>query len=161
MNPQAHRLAPLAQESIVRTRRKKCCLMVCMATVCAPLAGCFNAESMIESRRAGALSVEVDLGKFRISLPQPAETTAVAEIQFHAFGQVAHRNLNFVEESLEKNGPEIRHRLLLATRQLKPHEIEDPGLVSLRLHIASVLNELLPDEPLQTVGFYHFRFSNF
>jgi len=78
-------------------------------------------KGMIKSRRAGALgalTVEVDLGKFRISLPQPAETTAVAEIQFHAFGQVAHRNLNLVEESLEKNGPEIRHRLLLATRQL-------------------------------------------
>ena len=134
-----------------------------ISTTCFLLNGCFNAESLIEARRAeaiGARLVEVDLGKFHISLPQPAETTAVAEVQFHVFGQVAYRNLELVEESLEKNGPEIRHRLLLATRQLKPSEIVDRELQSLRSHIANVFNETLPEEPLQSVGFYNFRFSD-
>ena len=128
------------------------------------MSGCFNAESMIESRRADALGarlVEVDLGKFHISLPQPPETTALAEIRFHIFGQVANRNLDIVQKSLETNGPEIHHRLLLATRQLRPGEINDPELTSLRTHIVNVFNETLPEEPLQSVGFYYFRFSDF
>jgi len=131
---------------------------------CMLASGCFNAESMIEAHRAVAIRArleEVDLGEFHVSLPQPAETTAVAEIQFHAFGQVANRDLDGVKESLEKNGTQLRHRLLLATRHLTPEEINDPELTSLRTHIVDVFNESLPGAPLQSVGIYHFRFSNF
>jgi hypothetical protein len=126
--------------------------------------GCFNAESIIQTHRAetlGARLEEVDLGVYHISLPQPVETTAIAEIDFHVFGQVANRDLKKVIKLVEKNGPELRHRLLLAARQLKSHDVCDPELAALRTQIVSVFNETLPGEPLQSVGFYHFRYTNF
>ena len=136
---------------------------ICVLMACLPCAGCFDAEAMIEARRTVAIRArleEVDLGEFRISLPQPVETAEVAEIDFHAFGQVTNRDLDKVKESLETLKPQLRHRLLLAARQLTVQEIEDPRLASLRAHIVDVVNETLPGEPLQSVGFYHFRFSN-
>ena len=130
---------------------------------CVVLVGCFNAEAMVEARRAVAIKArleEVDLGEFRVTLPRPPQSNEVAEIQFHAFGHVANRDLRVVQEALEEHGPEFRHRLLLATRQLGMREIEDPYLQSLRRQIAEVVNETLPGEPLQSVGFYRFSFSN-
>ena len=128
-----------------------------------PLVGCFDAESMVEARRAVAIKArleEVDLGEFRVTLPRPPETNEVAEISFHVFGHVANRDLRMVQDALETHGPELRHKLLLATRQLGMEEIEDPQLQSLRNYVAEVINETLPGDPLQFVGFYRFSFSN-
>ncbi|MCG8450938.1 MAG: hypothetical protein MI725_15330 [Pirellulales bacterium] len=146
------------------TRHKTRLAGALLSVVCTLIPGCFDAESVIEAHRenaSGACLDEVDLGEFHVTLPQPAETTAVAEIQFHAFGQVANHALEDVKESLEKNGIELQHRLLIATRQLKPEEINDPKLTSLRTHLVSVFNETLPGEPLKSVGFYHFRYTDF
>ncbi|MCA9229065.1 MAG: flagellar basal body-associated FliL family protein [Planctomycetales bacterium] len=136
---------------------------VCLVLAILLCEGCFNAEALIESRRAFAIRArleEVDLGKFVITLPQPADTVEAAEIYFHVFGQVANRDVHKVEELLISLGPELRHRLLLATRQLTVEDIQDPPLTALRTRIAEVVNETLPDEPLQSVGFYQFRYSN-
>jgi len=127
------------------------------------LVGCFDAASLIEQRRAITIQnrlEEVDLGEFRVSLPQPPETVEAAEIYFHVFGQVANRDIDRVQESLEKQGPELRHRLLLAVRQLDVQDIRDPPLTALRNQIASMVNESLSDKPVQSVGFYKFRYSN-
>ncbi|MEM8946785.1 MAG: flagellar basal body-associated FliL family protein [Planctomycetota bacterium] len=132
--------------------------------VCLLLGGCFNSQAMIEARRKVAILArleEVDLGKFRLTLPQPFETNEMAEIQFHAFGQVANRDLDQVTEALEDYGPELRHQLLLAARQLEMKDIESARLEALRTQIAKVINETLPGEPLQSVGFYQFGYYNF
>jgi len=126
--------------------------------------GCFNSSEMIEARRKVAILArleEVDLGKYRLTLPQPVQTTEMAEIEFHAFGQVANRDLDQVTEALETYGPELRHRLLLAARQLDLKDIEDAQLDLLRSQIADVINETLPGKPLQSVGFYKFGYYNF
>ncbi len=127
------------------------------------VSGCFSADTMIEKQRAIAILTrleEIDLGEFRISVPRPSEQVAAAEIYFHAFGQVENRDLRRVQKSLEIYGPELRHRLLLATRALDIEDLEDPKLAKLRENIASVVNENLKGEPLQSVGFYSFRYSN-
>ena len=114
---------------------------------------------MVEARRAVAIMArleEVDLGKFRVSIPRPSETTEVAEIQFRVYGHVANRDLKLVQESLETRGPQLRHSMLLATRQLDLKEIEDPQ----RVHLTEVVNDTLPGDPLQSVGFYQFIYSN-
>ncbi len=137
--------------------------LVGMIVVCLPLVGCFDAESLIEERRAIAMRdrlEEVDLGEFQVSLPQPSETMEAAEIFFHVFGQVANRDMKKVRKSLEELGPEFRHRLLLAVRQLALEDIQDPPLTTLRKQIADMVNESLPGEPLQSVGFYRFGYSN-
>ncbi len=138
-------------------------LLVSMLTLCLPALGCFDAKAMLESRRAAAIGMqlgEIDLGEYRFSLPQPAETTEVAEIYFHAFGRVANRDMDKVKESLESLGPEFRNRLLLVARKLTIKDIQDPPLTALRTHIAEVVNESLPGEPLQSVVFDRFDFSN-
>ena len=136
---------------------------------CLPLAGlllvgCFDSQAMIDARRQVAVLArleEVDLGKFRLTLSQPVQTTEMAEIEFHAFGQVANRDYDKVIEALEIHGPELRHRLLLAARQLNLQDIEDPEIDLLREKIAVVVNETIPGEPLQNVGFYRFGYYNF
>ena len=58
-----------------------------IVAVCLLTAGCYDAEAMVKSRRELAIRAqleEIDLGKFRITLPQPNETTEVAEIQSFA-----------------------------------------------------------------------------
>jgi len=129
-----------------------------------PVTGCFDAEAMVNARRKVAILArleEVDLGKFRLTLPRPAQSDSMAEIQFHAFGQVANRDLEKVNMALETHGTELRHRLLLAARQLDMKDIEDPRLDLLRTQIATVVNETLPGKPLQSVGFYRFAYHNF
>ena len=96
-----------------------------------------------------------------MTLPRAAKNADVAEIYFHAFGQVANRDLRQLESSLAEHGPQLRDRLLVATRELELDEFEDPALTSLRDQIASVVNELVPGEPLQSVGFYRFNYSDF
>ncbi len=135
-----------------------------LAVTCLLLTGCFDASAMIEARRKVAVLArleEIDLGKFRLTLSRPVQSDEMAEIQFHAFGQVANRDLDTVTDSLETFGPELRHRLLLATRQLKLEDLEDAGLDLLGSQIAEVINETLPGEPLQSVGFYQFSYYNF
>ena len=118
---------------------------------------------MIEKRRAIAILTrleEVDLGEFRISIPRPSEEVTAAEIYFHAFGQVENRDIKRVHASLEKYGPELRHRMLIASRSLAIADLKDPNLKQLRKNIAQTVNENLEGDPLQSVGFYNFRYSN-
>jgi len=136
----------------------------CLPVLCLLLAGCFDASAMIEARRKIAILArleEVDLGKFRLTLSRPVQSDEMAEIQFHAFGQVANRDLDKVTDALETYGPELRNRLLMAARQLKLEDIEAARLDLLRTQIVSVINETLPGEPLQSVGFYQFSYYNF
>ena len=124
--------------------------------------GCFNAEALIESRRLVAIKArleEIDLGKYRISLPHAEAVNQSIEVNFHVFGQVANRDFETVTELLESRRPEIRDQLLVVTRNLSEEELEDPGLTFLRQQIAKVVNDTLEGEPVQSVGFYKFRYS--
>ncbi len=128
------------------------------------LTGCFDANGMIDARRKIAILArleEVDLGKYRLTLSRPVQSDEMAEIRFHAFGQVANRDLDQITEALETYGPELRHRLLMAARQLTLEDLEDAQIDLLRTQITSVINETLPGEPLQSVGFYKFSYYNF
>lgn len=139
------------------------CLFLLGLVVCVSIPGCFNANAMIEKRRAIAILTrleEVDLGEFRISIPRPSDEVAAAEIIFHAFGQVKNRDLKLVQSSLEIPSPDLRHRLLIASRSLSIQDLEDPKLSQLRENIASVINEDFEDDPVQSVGFYKFLYSD-
>jgi hypothetical protein len=127
------------------------------------LVGCYDAEALIKARREIAIKarlVEVDLGDFRITLPGPYTQRKRAEIHFRAFGQVANRDLKLVRATLAKNGPDLQNRMLLVVRKMKMHEIQEPRLTTLRESLASAINDTLPGDPLQSVGFYRFGFIN-
>jgi hypothetical protein len=127
------------------------------------LAGCYDAEALIKSRREIAIKarlVEVDLGDFRITLPGPYTERKRAEIYFRAFGQVANRDLKLVRATLAKNGPDLQNRMLMVVRKMKMQEIQESRLTALRESLASAINDTLPGDPLQFVGFYSFGFIN-
>ena len=135
------------------------------ALLCAllPSVGCFNADALIEARRMIAMRTrleEIDLGKFRVTLPHAAERTESAELHFHVFGQVANRDLGKVKAALKKYKPEIRHRMLIAARLMTVEQLEDPQLTALRQSIAEVLNESLEGDLVQSIGFYRFGYMN-
>lgn len=126
--------------------------------------GCFNAEGLIESRRLTAIRAtlqEVELGEFRITIPQGEPYDQTTEVSFHVFGRVTNRDMEAVAEVLETYGPVIRDKMLVATRELRPEDLEEPKLNVLREKIAGVINSFLEDELVQSVGFYHFRYSVF
>lgn len=124
--------------------------------------GCFNADKLIEAQRAVAMRTrleEVDLGKFRVTLPHAEDRSENAELHFHVFGQVANRDVDVVETALEESGPEIRHRMLIAAREMTTEQLEDPELTALRTSFVEVVNQSLKDKPVQSVGFYKFSYT--
>ncbi len=149
--------------SSLRRRFAVLAASLCLLASCLALGGCYDADALIAARRAVAIRarlVEVDLGEFHITLPGPYTERKRAEIHFRAFGQVANRDLALVQETLEKNGPDLQNRMLLVVRKMKMHEIQEPALNTLRESLASAVNDTLPGDPLQTVGFYSFGFVN-
>jgi len=136
---------------------------LCLVLALAPLSGCLNAEAMIQSRRVTTVRqslVEVDLGEVCVTLPRPAKGANVAEFRVHAFGRVSDRDRDHVVQAIETHGPELRHRLLLAVRQLSMEHFEEPDLQTLRTQIIEVVNGAILEEPLQSVGFYSLTYSN-
>lgn len=128
------------------------------------MSGCFNADRLIESRRLTAIRAklqEVELGDFRITLPQGDTFDETTELHFRVFGRVATRDAKTVGELLENYEPQIRDQMLVATRGLSREDIEEPKLSALRKTIAEVINGYLEDEPVQSVGFYTFRYAVF
>ncbi len=136
------------------------CLLV--ASVLSFSAGCFDAEAMIASRQKIAQISrleEVDLGAFRVTLPQLPNTTTAATVDFHAFGRVANSDLKRVAQAIEDHSSELRHRMLIAVRELDLSELEEPSLDTLRINIKHVFNETVGGDPLQAVGYYRFALS--
>ena len=103
---------------------------------------------------------EVDLGTFRVTMPQPPESIETALIEFHAFGRVANRHLKNVTALLEERSAELKHRTLLAVREMNQSALQETDLETLRTQILAVYNDVLPDEPMHSVGFYKFTFSD-
>ena len=127
------------------------------------MAGCFNADAMLETRFKNArLSTleEVELGHFQVTLPQLGQSIVATVIDFHAFARVANRDVSEVTKTLKRRGPEIRHNMLMAIRNLKLEELEETSLDSLKSDIEHVANESFEGTPLRGVGFYQFSLAS-
>lgn len=128
------------------------------------LAGCFDADRLIESRRLTAIRAklqEVELGEFHVTLPQGKNYDHTTELHFRVFGRVATRDAEAVAEVVENYQPQIRDQMLVATRELHREDIEEPKLIALRETIAEVVNGFLEEQPVQSIGFYTFRYAVF
>lgn len=128
------------------------------------VSGCYDETALIEARKAvvkRSRLEEVDLGEYRVTMPKPFSDMERAEVFFHAFGRVANKDLESVNKLIEQNGPELKHRMLLAVRQMHMEEIKDPNLKAVRESIKNSFNGTIEGDPIQTVGFYEFGFSNY
>lgn len=126
--------------------------------------GCYDEQALIDARQATATKArleEVDLGRFRVTMPRPSSELERDEVIFHVFGRVANRDLPIVQQLLAKNRPELNHGLLLSIRQMGMDEIADPALEELRETIKKSFNEMVEGDPIQSVGFYEFGYSNY
>ncbi|MEO2045131.1 MAG: hypothetical protein ABGX16_00980 [Pirellulales bacterium] len=123
------------------------------------LAGCYQADDIISSRKelVGLTRLEeIDLGEFRVTLPYRPRSTSSLVVDFHAFGRVSHGNYKKVSQTIEQNGPKLRHQMLITVRELGAKELQQPKLDTLRAKIEQVVNDLLEDQAMQAVGFYRF-----
>jgi hypothetical protein len=124
--------------------------------------GCFDGGALVDRQRAETNRVrldEVDIGKFRITLPHTAGERGPHIVDFHAFGQVAHRDRDKVAEALKLNAPELRYRVLLLVRAMSHGELDEPRLETLRQRLADVANAALEKKLVKHVGFYRFTFT--
>jgi hypothetical protein len=124
-----------------------------------PLAGCYQAEDIMASRKELVRLTrleEVDLGEFRVTLPYQPRSTSSLVVNFHAFGRVSHSNYKKVSQTIEQNGPKLRHQMLIAVREMGAQELQQPALDTLRANIGQVVNDLLEDQAMHAVGFYRF-----
>jgi hypothetical protein len=129
---------------------------------CAGVAGCFDAEGLIESRRQQVMQkqlAEVDLGTFRVVLPRLPGENRGGVISFHAFGKVANADRSTVDHNMEIQGPELKHNMLMTVRETTAEELREPQLEILRQRVASVINNTLHGDLVQAVGFHSFSYS--
>ena len=139
-------------------------VLLCVLVTCSGILGCYDGQALIDARREVAVRarlVEVDLGEYQVTLPRPYSKLERAQVDFHVFGQIAHSDLKQAKKTLKARDPDLRHRLLLAVRQMNMDEIADPSLKSLRANIVEAVNEMVEGEPVQSVGFYSFTFSDY
>ena len=153
---------PLQAAGRLRRARQWCYAGVAVLACLPTLGGCYDAAAMLQTRRdeVDVLRLEeVDLGKFRITLPHLPGDTDGGVVDFHAFGQVARSHRQEVTDLLESRGPELRYRMLLSVRSMAREKLDEPKLESLRLLIADVINGSLEEKPVKSVGFFHFEFE--
>jgi hypothetical protein len=126
------------------------------------LSGCYDGSALVQAQHDEVNLVrmdEVDLGKFRITLPRVPGASGGGVVEFHAFGQVARRDHDDVAKAFELNGPELRYRVLLLVRSLDRKELDEPKLQKLRDDIAKLANASLEHKMIKNVGFYSFTYS--
>ena len=119
--------------------------------------GCYDGNAIVNEVRSEALRtrlVEVDLGRFRTTMPRASNTSASTELKLHIFGTVPRYRVPEIEQHLKSDGFRLRHETLMAVRKATPEELAEPSLSRLRARIEKVVNQNLKEAPVKTVGFY-------
>ena len=87
-------------------------------------------------------------------MPKDSENKSLTEVKLHLFGMVPWYRASKVERQLKTEDFRLRHEMLAAVREATPAELADPDLAQLRMRIVKVVNEILADAPIETIGFY-------
>jgi len=154
------------QLSAIRTLRDRGCFaatgtaIVLAAVLVCP--GCYDGKALIERVRSAALRnrlEEVDLGTYRTTMPRDPATNAFAEIEIHVFGTAPRYRVQSIEKQLEGDEYRLRHETLMAVRNATLQQLAEPDLTKLRDRIAQVVNNILDDSPIKSIGFYDVRIT--
>ena len=117
------------------------CVLAWALLAAAP--GCIDSQALVQAQQhesSLARFEEIEVGKFRVTLPQTPGEPSRGVVEFHAFGQVVVRDRDKVAKALKLNEPELRYRVLMAVRSLTRCQLEEPNLHTLRGQIAQVAN---------------------
>jgi hypothetical protein len=121
------------------------------------ISGCYDGDALVTQTRSAAISTrlaEVDLGAYHTSLPRDPKTGSVTELSIHIFGNVPHYRVAAIERQLRIDEYRLRHETIAAVRATTNEELADPGLKSLRERIERIVNGILEEAPVETIGFY-------
>ena len=145
MSRARHNLSPL-----------KTCLAVLAIGACL-CAGCYDSEVLITQARSAALNsrlAEVDLGLFFTTLPSDPDSASLTEVRVHIFGTVPRYRVLEIEKQLKTESYRLRHEMLAAVRKTTREELAEPNFNHLRTRIEGVVNGILADAPVKSIGFY-------
>ncbi|RCS52692.1 hypothetical protein DTL42_07585 [Bremerella cremea] len=101
--------------------------------------------------------VEVDLGMFDCTIPNP-KTNSTILVDFHAFIKLPRYKSYELEPILESHKSRFRHNMVLRIRKFNRTALNEPDLTQLREALRASLDELLPDNKIEMIGFYSFQF---
>src|SRR5262245_31431871 len=79
--------------------------------------GCYDGAALVRQARTKAQNTgvaEVDLGKFRTTLPRDPNTNRVTEVDLHIFGTVQRYRASAVKKQLKAEEFRLRHETLAA-----------------------------------------------
>src|SRR5262249_25142846 len=95
---------------------------------------------------------EVDLGTFRTTMPRDSKTSLMTQMELHLFGNVPQYRIRTIEDRLETDNYRLRSEMLAAIRETTGDELADPDLAPLRDRLTQVVNGILTDTPIKSIG---------
>jgi hypothetical protein len=119
--------------------------------------GCYDGQALINQARSAAQRTrlaEIDLGTFATTMPTDPETNSLTELELHLFGTVPRYRVPTIERQLKAEDYRIRHEMISAVRQASVDELAEPNLTQLRERLEKVVNGILDESPVDTIGFY-------
>ena len=138
-------------------RRWRVAGVVVGAVLCA---GCYDGEALVEHARSVSLNTrlaEVDLGKYHTTLPRDPQSGLFTELDIHIFGTVPRYRVGEIEKQLKTEEYRLRHETLATVRRSTREELAEPNLSQIRARIEKVVNGLLDQAPVKSIGFYSVR----
>jgi hypothetical protein len=142
----------------IRRPRLKCAASLVICLILVP--GCYDGEALVEQARSVALNTrlaEVDLGTYRTTLPRDPQTGLFIEMEVRVFGTVPRYRVPEIEKQLKTEEYRLRHETLAMLRRSSREDLADPNLSEMRTRIEHVINGILENAPVKTIGFYSVR----
>jgi hypothetical protein len=133
------------------------CIFVLLLAILAACSGCYDGEALVHAARSSALKTrlaEVDFGSYRTTLPRDEKTQSFTELKLHIFGTVPRYRVHEIEKRIKAEEYRLRHETLGAVRTTTREELAEPSLTQLRERIEKVVNEILEEAPVKSIGFY-------
>jgi hypothetical protein len=124
------------------------------------LSGCYDGKALVEQARSVAITTrlaEVDLGTYHTTLPRDPQSGLFTELEVRVFGTVPRYRVGEIEKQLKTEEFRLRHETLATLRSSSREDLAEPNLTKLRSRIERVVNGLLENAPVKTIGFYSFR----
>jgi hypothetical protein len=135
-------------------------LLVAWVAFIAVCTGCYDSRALVEQVRSDALRNrlhEVDLGVYRTTMPRNPSNNTLMEMELHLFGTVPQYRIPAIETQLKTEGYRLRYETLAAIRETKAEELAEPDLAQLRSRLTKVVNGVLTEAPIKSIGFEEFK----
>jgi hypothetical protein len=139
---------------------RQCCVALALACSLFVSTGCYDAHALVEQVRTDALRNrlhEVDLGTFHTTMPRDSKTNLLVQMELHLFGTAPQYRIRAIEERLASDGYRLRYETLAAIRETSGDELAEPELSHLRSRLTQVVNNVLADTPVKSIGIEEFK----